>query len=341
MPSPDALEEAMRRREFIAIVGWAAAATWPLAVHAQRSTIRRVGMLMNNVATDKAYVSYMDAFVKTLQTLGWRDGENLRLDVRWTAGDPERIHSYAVELVALAPDLIVASSTANLKALLPAAKSIPIVFVQVSDPVAQGFVSDLSHPDGNITGIAAYEFSMGGKWLDLLKQMAPNLARVAVIFNPETSPQSKLYLRAIDAVAQSFKVQVIAAPTHDEAEIEQAIATLDREPNGGLLIPTDTFTALHMDRIIDLAARHRLPAIYQSLQDVIVKGGLMYYGIDFEPQFRQAAIYVDRILKGAKPGELPIQLASNFKLVLNLKTARALGIEVPMELMLRADEMVE
>ena len=331
----------MRRREFIALIG-GAAATWPRGVRAQsKDSTRHIGMLMNNVATDQLYQSYVDVLVKTLQTLGWREGQNLRVDVRWTEGKPDLIHSYAMELVATAPDLIVASSTANLKAVLPATRSIPIVFLLVSDPVVQGFISNLARPGGNMTGFSAYEFSMGAKWLDLLKQMAPSLTRIGVMFNPDTSPQSQLFLRSIEAAAPGFGVQAIAAPIHDSTEIARAIGDIGREPNGGLLFPTDNFTGVHNDEIVELAARYRLPAIYSNSEVAARKGGLMYYGIDYVPQFRQAAVYVDRILKGARPGDLPVQMATDFKLIINLKTAHALGLEIPMGLMMRANEIIE
>jgi putative tryptophan/tyrosine transport system substrate-binding protein len=214
-------------------------------------------------------------------------------------------------------------------------------FLLVSDPIAQGFVSNLAHPGGNMTGFTAYELSMGGKWIDLLKQMAPSLARIAVMFNPDTAPQSKVLLPSIEQAALSFKAEVISAPVHNEAEIERAIETLSREPNGGVLLTPDAFTAQHNDLIIARVTRRGLPAIYANSETAVRHGGLMYYGVDFEPEFRQAAVYANSILKGAKPGDLPIQMPTNFKFILNLKSARALGIEAPMGLMLRADEMIE
>jgi len=328
----------MKRRDFITLLG--GAATWPLVARAQQGE-RRIGLLMNGVPTEPSYRSWADIFVKTLQTLGWRDGQNLRLDIRWSASDPKLIRYYAEELVATAPDLIVSASTANLQALLQTTNSIPIVFLGVSDPVAQGFVSNLGHPGGNITGFVSYELSMGGKWIDLLKQMAPSLARIAVVFNPDAAPQSKVLLRSIEAAALTFKTEVIAAPVHNEADIERAIEIVSREPNGGVFLAPDSFTAQHNDLIIALVARRGLPAIYANSEIATRRGGLMYYGIDFEPGYRQAAVYANSILKGAKPGDLPIQMPTNFKFIVNLKTARALGIEVPMGLMLRADELIE
>jgi putative tryptophan/tyrosine transport system substrate-binding protein len=328
------------RRNFIAALGGAAFG-WPLPAWAQQAgAVRRVGVLMNNKPTDPAYQSYYTELTQTLQKLGWRDGQNLRLDVRWSAGDPQLIHYYAGELVAMTPDLIVASSSANLIAVLRATQTIPIVFLQVSDPVAQGLVPNLAHPGGNITGLSAYELAMGSKWLDLLKQMVPALSRVGVVFNPDTSPQSKLFLRSIESSASSFGVTATAAPVHDEAGIVQAIKGLTGEPSGGLLFSSDSFLVIRHKLIVETTAHYRVPAIYNE-EEFVREGGLMYYGVVFENQFRQAAIYVDRILKGAKPGDLPIELPTTFKLIVNLRTARTLGIEVPMGLMMRADELIE
>jgi putative ABC transport system substrate-binding protein len=328
------------RRKFITLLS-GTMVMWPLAAHAQQAgAVRRVGVLMNNKPTDPEYQSYYTELTQTLQKLGWRDGQNLRLDVRWSAGDPQLIRYYAGELVSMTPDLIVASSSANLIAVSRATQTIPIVFLQVSDPVAQGLVPNLAHPGGNITGLSAYELAMGGKWLDLLKQMVPALSRVGVVFNPDTSPQSKFFLRSIESSASSFGVTVTAAPVHDQAEIEQAIKGLTGESNGGLLFSTDTFLNLHRKLIIETSAHYRVPAIYPE-EEFARDGGLMSYSIAFENQFRQAAIYVDRILKGAKPGDLPIEMPTAFKLIINLTTAQSLGMEVPMGLMMRADKLIE
>ena len=330
----------MRRRDVITGIAGSAVA-WPFTAHAQQvGAVRRVGVLMNNKPTDPMYQSYYTELTQTLQKLGWRDGQNLRLDVRWSGGDPELIRYYAGELVAMTPDLIVVSSSANLTAVLRTTQTIPIVFLQVTDPVAQGFVANLVHPGGNITGLSAYELAMGGKWLDLLKQMVPTLSRVGVVFNPDTSPQSEFFLRSIESSASSFGVTVTAAPVHDEAEIEQAIKGLTGEPNGGLLFVTDTFLVVRRKLIVEMSAHYRVPAIY-ALEEFVSEGGLMCYSIAFENQFRQAAIYVDRILKGAKPGDLPIEMPTAFKLIINLTTARSLGMEVPMGLMMRADKLIE
>jgi putative ABC transport system substrate-binding protein len=321
----------MRRREFITLLG--GTATWPLAARAQQQ--RRIGMLMNSGATDPSYVA---VFVQAMRKLGWIDGQNLRLDIRWHENNPERARAFATELAAIAPDVILTATGANLMALQQATRSTPIVFLQVSDPVTQGFVASLAQPGGNITGFTGFEFSMGPKWLDLLKQMAPGLARAAVMFSP--TPQSKFWLSAIEAAGPPLGVEVVAAPVNNTGEIERAVERLARATNGGLIVPTDDLINLHSKLVIELANRYRLPSIYAA-PDYSMKGGLMYYGYVREDQYRQAAVYVDRILKGAKPGELPIQAPAKFELLINLTTAKALGIEVPMGLMLRADELVE
>jgi putative ABC transport system substrate-binding protein len=245
----------MRRRTFITLLGGAAAAAWPLAARAQQpNRVRRVGVLMNNTPKEEIYLSYLRAFTQTLQKLGWRERENVQIDVRWSEGDADRTRAYAVELVSLTPDIIVASSTANLTAVLRATRSIPVIFISVSDQVEQGFVASLARPGDNITGFAAFEFSMGGKWVDLLKQMTPGLARVAVMANPDTAPQFTLFLRSIEAAAPSLGVQVIAAPVRNVAEIERVIENLSRQPNSGLLLSTDTFTTVHQDLIVALVS---------------------------------------------------------------------------------------
>jgi putative ABC transport system substrate-binding protein len=263
--------------------------------------------------------------------------------LRWSAGDPERIGAYAAELAGMPPDLILASSSAYLAALLRTTRTIaiPIVFVQVSDPVAQGFVSNLAHPGGNITGFTSFEPSIAGKWLDFLKQAVPSLSRVAVIFNPDTSPQSKLFVPVVKASASSLAIEeVIVIPVHAVADFEPAIANFSRHPNSGLIFSSDQFAYSHRGLILELVARYRVPAIYWS-EAFARDGGLIYYGFDEEVQFRQAAIYADRILKGANPGDLPIQQPTKFPLIVNLTAARALGIEMPMSLLLRADEVIE
>jgi len=295
---------------------------------------------MNADATSKLQQSYLESFVQGLRNLGWIETQNLRIELRWTGGDAERARSAATELLQLSPDLIFSSSTANLSALLKQGPTMPIVFIQVSDPVAQGFVSNLAHPGGNITGFTAFEVSMGGKWVDLLKQMAPSLKRVALVFNPETSPQNKFFLSSVEAAAPSFGVAVAAARLQDDAGIEPAIETLSRQPDTGLIFPPDTFMQMRSKRIVEIVARYRLPALYVE-GDYLEDGGLMSYSQNFDEQFRQAASYVDCILKGAKPGDLPIQLPTKFKLVINLTAAKALDLTVPPSLLALADEVIE
>src|SRR5262245_19700328 len=327
----------IRRREFVTLLGGAAAA-WPLAARAQQpKRMRRVGVLMG----DSSAQPYVTAFVQTLHTLGWIEGQNVRIDVRWNA-DTGRAQAVAAELVGQAPDAILSAFTLNLMALRQATQSVPIVFVQVSDPVAQGFIASLSQPGGNLTGFTNFEFSIGGKWLELLKQIAPDLTRVAVMFNPERSPQSQYYLRAIDGAAQSFGAQVIVAPVRSVAEIESRIESLSGQP-AGLILPTDGFTMTHQRLIAYLGIRHRLPAVTGNSNNFEPSGILLYYGSNANllENYRQAAVYIDRILKGAKPGEMPVQLSTSFRLVINLTTAKALGLDVPPTLLARADEVIE
>jgi ABC-type uncharacterized transport system substrate-binding protein len=331
----------MRRRNFIALLGSAAA--WPLAARAQQpERMRRIGVLMNGAATETMPQSYVAAFVQGLRQLGWTEGQNLRIDVRWNAGDAALARIYAAQLIGLTPDVILAASTTNLTVIRQATSTVPVVFVQVSDPVEQGFVASITKPGGNLTGFSMYEFSVGGKWVDLLKEIAPSLARVAVMFNPDTSPQSKFFMRSVETAAPSHGVQAIAAPVRTTTEIEAALEDFSREPNGGLILPTDTFTRLRSKLIAELSERHRLPSI-SSWDGFARDGGLMYYGanVNLPDQYRQAAIYVDRILKGEKPSDLPVQRAVKYTLVLNLRTAKALGLTVPLPLTGLADEVIE
>src|SRR5262249_10590450 len=330
------------RRELLAALGGAAAA-WPLPARAQQaSAVRHIGVLMNGTATETAAQSYVAAFVQALRQLGWAEGQNVRIDVRWSAGDAGLARIYAAQLIGLMPDVIVASSTTNLIAVQQATSTVPIVFVQVSDPVEQGFVTNVTRPGGNLTGFSMFEFSVGGKWLELLKEIAPELTRVGVMFNPDTSPQSKFFMRSIETAAPSHDVQLIVVSVRTTAEIEPAFEGFAREPKGGLILTTDTFTNLRSNLIADLAARHRLPTI-SAYERFPKDGGLMYYGatINVPDQFRQAATYVDRIFKGVKPGELPIQRADKYSLIINLKTAKALGLTVPLPLTGLADELIE
>src|SRR5262249_43816076 len=328
------------RRAFITLLAGAAVA-WPLAARAQQGErVRRIGVLMNGAETGPLSQGYVAAFHQSPRPLGWSHGENLETRIRWNAGDPERARPYAPELVGLVPDVILCVSSPNLAALQRATPSLPIVFTLVSDPVAQGFVASLAHPGGNITGFTAYESSMGGKWIDLLKQIAPELGRVALIYNPDVSIQSQLFLRSVEAAAPSFGVEVSVSPVRSTEEIEPAVIATSRQRNAGLIIPTDAFLTVRRHLVVELAARYRVPAIYPQYEYVSA-GGLMYCGTDFNDQFRQAAVYVDRILRGSKPADLPVQQPIKFRLVINLKAARDLGIEVPMGLMLRTDEVIE
>jgi ABC-type uncharacterized transport system substrate-binding protein len=296
----------------------------------------------DGIATQAALQSYLAAFVEALRQLDWIDGQNLRIDVRWNAGDAALARLYGAQLIGLQPDVILASSTTNLTVVREATSTIPVVFTQVSDPVAQGFVASMTRPGGNLTGFGAYEFSIGGKLLDLLKEIAPGLAGVAVMFNPDTSPQSKFFMRSIEAAGQSLGVQTMAVQVHATGDIEPAIENIAHQRNCGLILTTDTFTGLRQQLIVDTANRHRLPSIATTI-DFVKYGGLMNYtyNLDLVDIFRQAAGYVDRILKGAKPADLPVQMPTKFRLALNLKTAKALGLEIPPSLLARADEVIE
>jgi putative ABC transport system substrate-binding protein len=331
----------MRRRDFIAFLG-GAAATWPLAAQAQQSDrVRRVGVLVSAAATEVEYQGYLAAFVQEMRRLGWSEGQNLRLDVRWNAGDATLSHTYAAELIGLMPDVIVSGSTVSLAAVQQATKTIPIVFVSVADPLTQGFVSNMRQPGGNVTGFSLFEFSLGSRWLSLLKDVAPGLKRIAVMFNPGTTPISKFFVPVVDAAAPPLGVQVTYLPVHTESEIEPALTEFARAPSGGLTLLGGSFLRLHHKEIADLAVRYRLPSIGST--GFAIAGGLMDYGptFDLARHYAQAATYVDRILKGANPGDLPVQTPTNYKLVLNLRTAKALGLTVPDGLVLAADEVIE
>jgi putative tryptophan/tyrosine transport system substrate-binding protein len=330
----------MRRRDFIALLGGAATA-WPLAARAQQGPLRVVGVLMNGDQSDPEWQAYLAAFRQALRSLGWIERQNLRIETRWSIGDdPNHTRLSATELIQLAPDVILSSSTPNLTALVRQAPTVPIVFVMVSDPVAQGFVSNLARPEGNVTGLSSYEYSIGGKWTDLLKQVVPDLKHVSLIFNPDTAPQSKFFVSSVESGATALGVDVMAVPIHDTGDIERAIARVSRRPNSGLVFPTDNFLLVHRKLAVEAAVQHRVPAIYFD-RLFPEAGGLMSYGYEFATIFRQAAIYVDRILRGAKPSSLPVQWPTKFSLVINVKAARALNLEVPMGLLLNADDYIE
>jgi len=330
----------MRRREFITLL-CGAATTWPIAVRAQQpDRMRHIGVLMGYAETDQAAQSWLTAFRGALTKLGWKEGSNLRIELRWSADDPDRMRTLAKELVDLRPDAILSVTTPVTDALVRETQTIPIVIVTVADPISSGFVTNLGRPGGNVTGFALYEPSMGGKWLEQLKQIAPGVTRVALLFNPATTVPVKFYLSSIEAAASSFSVQTSTAPVHAKDEIEGVIAALAANPGAGLIVMPDLFNTINRDLIIAAAARYRVPAIYfvRSFAD---SGGLISYGPDFDEQYPRAAEYIDRILKGEKPGDLPIQMPIKVPLVINLKTAKALGLSVPLGLLNAADEVIE
>jgi putative tryptophan/tyrosine transport system substrate-binding protein len=326
------------RRKFLATLGVAAA--WPLAARAQQpERMRRVGVLMNTAADSADGQAHFAAFVHGLQQLGWTDGRNARLDVRWAAGDPERIRRYATELVALVPDVIVASGGTTLGPLRQVSRTVPMVFTGVSDPVGAGFVDSLARPGGNATGFISFEWNISGKWLELLKEIAPGVTRAAVLRDTELGPGTS-YFAVIQAVAPSLRVEVNPVNLGGAAEIERGVAAFARAPNGGLIATGGGRMRSHRDLIVKLAARHKLPAVYYD-RVYVDSGGLISYGPDFVDQFQRAAGYVDRILRGEKPADLPVQAPTKYELVVNLKTAKALGLTVPDSLLARADEVIE
>ncbi len=334
----------MKRREFVSLFAGAVAALllWPLAARAQRTDriMRRLGVLMAIAANDPEARRRVAAFEHGLRERGWIDGRNISIDYRWASDDPELLRSEAAALVAAAPDLIFANSTPGLTALRKESTTLPMVFVQVTDPVGQGLVANLARPGGNVTGFTNFEFAIGGKWLQTLKEIAPAVTRVAVVFNPQTAPYAGALLRPIEAAAAKLAVASMALPAVDAAAIEAAITAFARTPDGGLIVLPDVSTVHHRDLIIALAARHRLPAVY-PYRFYAVSGGLLSYGTDVDEVFRRAAGYVDRILKGEKPGDLPVQAPGKFETVVNLKTAKALGLDTSPFLLARADEVIE
>ena len=328
----------MRRREFLTLLGSAAVA-WPLAARAQTKRMRRIGVLMGLVANDPEAQSRVVAFENGLRELGWVKGRNLSIEYRW-AGDGNLLRDDAAELLAMAPDLILANSTPVTAALREHTGAVPIVFTQVTDPVGQGLVPNLAHPGGNLTGFTSFEFSIGTKWLEALKQTAPRVTRVALVFNPQSAPYADLFLRPVEAAAPAFSVAPIRAAVLDPADVDRVFNALAREPNGGLMVLPDISMINYREAIIALAARHRVPAIY-PFRFFAASGGLMSYGTDVTEVFRRAAAYVDRVLKGTTPGELPIQAPTKYELIINLKTAKALGLTIPPGLLAIADEVIE
>jgi len=330
----------IRRRDFITLLGGAAAA-WPLAARAQRTErVRRIGMLQPLAADDPEAQLRVSAVNGRLKELGWTDGSNVRIDYRWTSGNTALMRTQAADLVSLTPDVILGASTPVVAALRAETSTIPIVFVQVIDPVAAGFVTSLARPGGNVTGITNFEFTVGGKWLETLKEISPRLVRVAVLYNPKTAPYAGSLLRSIGSAAPSFAVEPTDTPVANAAEIERAIDSFAQMSNSGLLVLPDSTTLLHRDLIIARAAHHRLPAIY-PFRYFAINGGLASYGTDAADTHRQAVSYVDRILRGTKPEDLPVQAPIKFELIVNLKAAKALGLEVPPTLLARADEVIE
>ena len=329
----------MRRRDFIKVIAGSAAA-WPLAAHAQQpERMRRIGVLMGPSANDPEAQARIAALLQGLQQLGWAVGRNVRVDIRWAAGNAEDSRRYAAELVALASDVIVANGSMSMVPLLQATRSVPIVFVVVPDPVGAGNVDSLARPGGNATGFMSFEYGMGAKWLELLKQVQPSVTRVAVIRDPAITAGAGQF-GAVQSVGPSVGVEVSPISARDAPEIERAIAAFARSSNGGLVVTQSALTTVHRDLIVTLAARHKLPAVYYE-RHFVTAGGLISYGPDFIDQHRQAATYVDRILKGEKPADLPVQAPTKFELVINLKTAKALGLTVPPSLISRADEVIE
>ncbi len=331
----------MRRRDFIrGIVGSATA--WPLAVRAQQpDQMRRIGVLMGFAENDSQAQSFIAAFRDGLHELGWTDGRNVRIDTRWaTPAEADSMQRFAKELVALQPDVILSNTTPTTAALLQQTRTIPVIFATVTDPVGSGFVASLSRPGGIVTGFTLVEPTMAGKWVELLKEIAPRVNRVAMLFNPATATYADYFLKPFKAAAPSFAVEAIAAPARDTSELESVIAAQVREPNGGLIVMPDSFTDAHRVEITSLVARYRLPAVY-AYRFFAVLGGLLSYGADLSDNFRRAADYVDRVLKGAKPADLPVQAPVKFELTINLKTAKTLGLQVPGTLLARADKVIE
>jgi putative tryptophan/tyrosine transport system substrate-binding protein len=329
----------LKRREFIMLLG-GAAASWPLAASAQQEgRVRRIGVLLSFAADDPEALASVGAFLQGLQQLGWTDGRNVRIDYRMTAGDADRSRRYAAELVALAPDVILAMGISTVGPLLQANRTVPIVFANVIDPVGAGFVASMARPGGNTTGFTNYEYGMSAKWLELLKQIAPRVTRVAVMRDPSLTSGTAM-LAAIQAVAPSFGVELSPVDVRDAGEIERAVTAFARGSNDGLIVVPNPTANFQRELIVTLAAKHRLPAVY-PYRYYITSGGLISYGPDPIDQFRLAAGYVDRILKGEKPADLPVQAPTKYELVINLKTAKALGLTVADTLLARADEVIE
>ncbi len=330
----------MRRREFLALAG-SAAATWPLAARAQQpDRMRRIGVLMGIPKSDRDAQAGLAVFWEELRKLGWTEGRNIEMEICWAGADVETMKRFAKELVALQPDLIVTSSTPATAAMLQQTRTIPVIFVEVGDPISSGFVTSLAQPGGNVTGFTPIVASLGGKWVAVLRDIAPRLSRVTLVFNPPTAPFVRDYLSPFRTAAASLGVEAIVGPVNDMSEVESLFTTQAREPNSGFVVIPDVFTISHSAEIISLAARWRVPAIYWSRSFTEI-GGLISYGPSIPDEYRRATSYVDRILKGAKPSELPVQAPTKFELVINLKTAKALGLDVPQWLLATANDLIE
>jgi putative ABC transport system substrate-binding protein len=330
----------MQRRQFLAVLAGTVVA-WPQVAHVQQTDrVRKIGVLMGYAEGDREGLAFVEAFREGLQKFGWVEARNIRIDARWGAGSAEPTEQFAKELVALKPDVILSHSTVTTAALLKQTRTIPVIFANVTDPIGSGFVANFPHPGGNATGLVNMEGSMSGKWLELLKEVAPHVRRVALLFNPATAPYFEYYLSALKSVAPSFGVEAVAAPVHTGSELEAVVAAQARELNSGMIVMTDNFTTAHRVEITSLAARHRLPTVY-PYRFFVELGGLLSYGSDTPDNFRRAAGYVDRLFHGAAPSELPVQAPVKFELIVNLKSAKELGLEVSEQLQQRANEVIE
>jgi putative ABC transport system substrate-binding protein len=332
----------VRRREFIAGLGGAAA--WPMVVRAQQPAagrLRRISVMMAITESDPLRQSYVGALAEGLRATGWTEGENIRIEYHWAGGDPNLMENLAKEIVASTPEAILAHTSPVTVLLMKRTTTIPIIFVTVTEPLVQGLVKSLAHPGGNTTGFTNFEFSMGGKWLEILKEIIPETKRAVVIFNPDTAPgQGNIFLQSIKAGADLLAIEVMAAAVRDAGEIEATVRALGGKSHVGLIVPPDIFLVVHREKIINLAAEYRVPAIYQY--DYFTRsGGLISYGVDVPDLFRRAGAYVDRVLRGANPGDLPVQAPTKFQLAVNLNTAKALGLKIPESFLLRADEVIE
>ena len=330
----------MNRRKFLVLLAGSALAFPPMARAQANDRSAQIGALMGYAEGDPEGQQFVAAFEQGLRALGWTPGHNLRIDYRWGGGEAERFQAYAAELVAASPRAIFAHSSTAVRALAQQTKKIPVIFANIADPLGQGIVASLARPGGNITGFTAFESRMGEKWLEALKEAAPDTVRAAVVYNPRTAPYFASLWEALTAAAPAFSIQLINAPAREVADIDAAMSALGREPGGGLIVVPDVFTSMNRSEIVALAARHRLPAVY-PLRFFARGGGLMSYGADTGDIFRRAAGYIDRVLKGANPGELPVQTPTKFELVVNLKAAKALGLDLPPLMVARADEVIE